>query len=188
MTDSPEPRLAPEQFRDKHGRLYTLELTYGLGRRVKQHRGVDLLNVTDGKTFQLLADRDLLVDVLWDFLEATCLDGHGLDRDEFEDSMDGAAIAAAGDALVAAIVGFSPPSLRPGLLAVVRAADAARETMVARLVHSIESGPMRTRIESGIEELLSQAEASPSTSGTSATSSRLSAASRRKATRSAAST
>jgi hypothetical protein len=174
--------LAPEQFRDSAGRLYTLELSVGLGRRIKQQHGVDLVNVVDGKAFQRLADREVLLEVLWDFVEATSLEVHSIDRDEFENALDGSAMAAAGDALVAAILNFSPPKLRPGLEAVVKASDAATTAAMQRMVTSIQSGPLKKRLDEGVNAMLQAAEQDLSTSGTSATSSPLSAAVRRKAT------
>jgi hypothetical protein len=193
---APEPAveddpLAPEQFVDKHDRIYTLDLNVAIGRRIKAAHGVDLLNAGDGKAFRQLADRDLFLDVLWMFVEPIC-EQHRIDRDAFEASLDGAAIAAAGDAMVAAIVGFSPPSLQEGMMGVVKAQDAAQREAMARLVTSIESGPMKAKIEANIDDLLSKAALSiekglqsESTSGPSATSSPLSSAPRRKPTRSA---
>lgn len=141
------------------GRRFDLALTGGKAKRVQSRHGVDLLDVTGGQTFTYLSNnRGKLLDVLAE-LAAEDLERHGLDPEAFWDLLDSEAIEAAGGALVAAIVGFSPSHLREAILAVAEATDDAQAETAERLAQSVRSGPLRQRIGGEIDQAIANAEA-----------------------------
>jgi hypothetical protein len=141
-------------FTTRDGKRHALEITAAIARRAKRDLGINLVDVAGGQVFRkLAADRDLLLDVLW--LVASESAAEPLDRDAFEASLDGASIDAAGDALIAAIVGFSPSHLQTPLRTVWRKSKEVLEAAALKVVERLESPQTDREIMAQIEAAVS---------------------------------
>lgn len=130
MPESSEPAV---RFTDLTGREWVLELNRGKMLRIRTELDVDFGNVEQfGKVWaKLLADDDLLVDVIW----ATLADRRGaLTLDQFQNALDGQVLEAAKDALLEAVFFFT----QPGKRALIRKATSALMTAYRQAIAEAE--------------------------------------------------
>ena len=118
------------KFTDSLSRQWRIELDGGLVRRLKQEESLDFFNAWDGKAFAALAaSEEKLIDALWlccqEQATAAAIDTLGFARG----FASGDVFQAAADALVEAVVLFTPPAKRPAI-------EAAR----AKLTEAVEAG------------------------------------------------
>lgn len=95
-------------FKDTKGREYTVDVTIGALKRVKDTLGVDLYEIEAGDpplATRLQTDLALLVDVIYVVCKPQA-DKHGVTDVEFGESLDGEAFYAARGAFLEALVDF----------------------------------------------------------------------------------
>lgn len=93
-------------FKDRQGREWTVELTLGSVRRIKNLVGVDLLDIANEKIFEGLAnDPEQLVNVVFAACKPQAEKNNVTDID-FGEAMAGDTIAAATGALLEELVNF----------------------------------------------------------------------------------
>jgi hypothetical protein len=96
------------RFKDNAGREWTLAVTVGAIRRVRDRLKVDLLEAAETDLLSRLArDAVLLVDALWCLVEPEARQ-RGVTDEEFGRAMTGGALDGATDALVEALLDFFP--------------------------------------------------------------------------------
>ena len=110
-------------FTDKQKKTWSLELTVGSARRVKNETGVNLLNMIslepDGKAStaeleKLIEDPFALVNVLFTLCAKQAEEG-GISGEDFAERFDADVIMAATNALIEEIINFSPAAKRRAL-------------------------------------------------------------------------
>ena len=108
---------------DKKNKTWSLELTVGSARRVKNETGVNLLNMisleSDGKAStaeleKLIEDPFALVKVLFTLCEKQAEES-GVSGEDYAELFDGDVITAATNALIEEIINFSPAAKRKAL-------------------------------------------------------------------------
>ena len=110
----------PATFEDREGRLWTLDITFGIARQLKaSDAAVDLIDAQGvAKVFaRLSSDPLVLVDIVWQLVEGQAEKRHKVTRDDFESSLTGGTIEAMANALVAAITNFTRAAKRPAVQA-----------------------------------------------------------------------
>lgn len=97
-----------KKFHDKTGREWSIDLSFGLWRRIKADCGIDLLDVAmpDGKALQQLSRLEVLAEVLWAYVADQAASA-GITREQFWDALDGAAVHAGVFAIVGDLEDFS---------------------------------------------------------------------------------
>lgn len=145
----------PRSFTDTQGRDWPIEVTVSTVKRVRTLIDVDLLEVLDGKLIdQLISDPVLLCDVLYAVCKPTA-DERGVSDEEFGRGLAGDAIEHATDALLTAIVSFSPsPRDRAALGQVLTKARAAMDRARDAIDERIASGEVDRAIDRAIAPLL----------------------------------
>jgi hypothetical protein len=147
-------------FTTPDGKRHALEVTAGIARRVRRDLGINLADANLGRTFaQLASDRGVLIDVLWAVAEGSS--SEPLDRDEFEDSLDGASIDAAGGALVAAIVGFSPSPQRAALWTAWERIQQTQTEAGEKLAEKIRALDVTNEIDEAVESAVKRVAKAP---------------------------
>lgn len=122
-TSTPAP---PPTFKDAAGRTWTLALSIGKARRIKDATAVDFGAVADGRVFlELGADPFKLCAVLFLLCEAQA-DLQNVTPEAFAEALDGEAIDAAMEALIAAIVLFTRAPMRGAMERVIATTLAAQ--------------------------------------------------------------
>lgn len=159
-------------FRDAKGREWTVKLTRGDLRRVREQTGIEL-----GK---LLADRDQLAavvfgdpenvwKVLWVLIEAQAAE-RGIDKDGLEDAWDEDAAGGALDALVVAVANFTLPrsvsakavaTIRSGMVKVSEAMSLEAETLMRKAEEEMDAQLNELRTSSSSVSNLPQSVDSP---------------------------
>lgn len=87
-------------FKDKKGRTWSLDLTFGDVRRVKKQTGIDLLHIDTGAMLANLAEDPLkLLEMIESIVEPEDIEG-------FESAIDGQVISEACDAFVESLIVF----------------------------------------------------------------------------------
>lgn len=114
-------------FNDKTGREWSIDLSFGLWRKIKAEAGVDLLDVAmpDGKSLEQLARLEVLAEVLWHYCAEQAA-AAGITKEQFWDALDG-------------------PAIHAGVLAIVKdLEDFSRSPSFAALAVSMEEAATRT--------------------------------------------
>lgn len=145
----------PKSFTDTQGASWPIEITVSTIKRVRSLIDIDLLEVLDGKLIdQLVSDPVLLCDVLY----AVCkpeADRRALSDEQFGSLLAGDAIDQATDALLTAIVSFSPsPRDRAALGQVLTKARAAMDRARDVIDDRIKSGEVDRAIDAAIAPIL----------------------------------
>ena len=100
------------QFKDNAGHEWTLSITVGAIRRVRNRLQTDLLEAAEGDLLARLArNAVLLVDVLWCLVEPEAR-GRDVTDEDFGRALVGGALDRATDALVEALLDFFPKPQR----------------------------------------------------------------------------
>lgn len=117
-------------FTDAAGREWSLVITIGTIRRVRELAGVDLMQIANGDLLQRLADPVLLADVLWAICKPQA-DAKGVAPDAFAEGLLGDAIEAATKAFLAEVIAFFPSQTRALLQRVLDAAETQQTAIIA---------------------------------------------------------
>lgn len=120
-------------FTDSKNRSWRIELNGGLARRLKQEEQLDFFNAWDGKAFAALAQsEEKLIDALWLCCEEQA-QAKQIDTAAFACGFaSGDVFQQAIDALIEAVVLFTPPAKRP-------AVEAARAKTREALAEGIDA-------------------------------------------------
>lgn len=152
-------------FVDRRGREWSLSLDVGLCRKVLREHQVDLANWHDGKAAHVLAlDDAKLVDVLWSLVAEQAKE-RGLDEEAFAGSLNGDVLAAALDAIRAAVVGFTRPDRRELVRQINAKADQITQRAVAKTLEQLTSQETDQAIERALERHVDKARKELSTIG-----------------------
>ena len=130
------------KFTDMHGQEWEVALDIEVAREVRKRLRVNLL-VVEGVN-QLAADPILLVDALYLLCEAQCKARKMTDVD-FGRSLGGQALQDAGDAIVDALLDFSPPRQREILQQMRSAGKAMQETLAGMVEKTLQESAERMR-------------------------------------------
>lgn len=140
-------------FRDNEGRMWLVAVDVAAVKRARALAGFDLVGVLDRRDDidRLARDPVMLVDVLY----AVCkpeADARGVSDEAFGKAMAGDAIEHAAQALIEAVVSFSPnPRVRAIHMMALEKARAAQ----ARALDALERG-LEERLEAEINSALSK--------------------------------
>lgn len=139
------------RFTDNQGREWMVDINVTSIKRVRALTGVDLLDIKSEQTLQpLLGDPIALVDLVW----AVCKNQAqelGVSDEGFGEALAGDAIAAATNALIEGLVGFSPsPRERENLAAVLQRTRAVIDRQRDLAAELIGSGVVEEAIEEAI--------------------------------------
>lgn len=156
------------KFNDKKNKTWSLELTVGSARRVKDETGVNLLNMisfeSDGKASiaeleKLIKDPFALVNVLF-ALCATQAKEADISGEDFAELFDADAIEAAANALIEEIINFSPAAKRKALTKIYQTTQriAAREE--AELEKMLNDENLDAKVEKEMKKLFTESQAS----------------------------
>ena len=133
-------------FKDKNGKLWTIEVNLGTARKVMSGCGVDLLHLIDidaEKTDltgldKIASDPFLLFQVIFILCEQQVRDA-GIGEEEFAELFDSDSIQAATDSLVQEVINFSQPAKRKMLTVVYKRMVAFREEQSRHLEEILDS-------------------------------------------------
>lgn len=133
-------------FKDKNGKLWTIEVNLGTARKVMSGCGVDLLHLIDidaEKTDltgldKIASDPFLLFQVIFILCEQQVRDA-GIGEEEFAELFDSDSIQAATDSLVQEVINFSQPAKRKMLTVIYKRMVAFREEQSRHLEEILES-------------------------------------------------
>jgi len=135
------------EFQDLRGQSWTLELTVGTVKRIRDLTKVNLLDLRGGKLFEELAEDPLRVcEVLYAACKPQCVQ-RGLEQDGFLELFGGDGIAAATEAFLEELIDFFPPRIRTALRKAIEQARRVQEKMETALAAAAESPDLETRIE-----------------------------------------
>jgi hypothetical protein len=160
-----------KSFTDRPGRSWTVEINYTSLRRIKAATGIDLTRLVDPRSdvMSRLTDNPF---VLFDCLVALLqpqLNEKGLTADQFGEALDEETAEHASVALIEATIDFFPERrrmlLKRAFAKVTTAAERRQTATLDQALQTIESPQFAQAIETALDE------ASPSTSGSSATNS-----------------
>jgi hypothetical protein len=147
-------------FKDSTGHEWRLALSIGLARQIKNELGVDFGRIEDGRVFaELGADPYTLAQVLWLFVESQAT-AAGVTPETFAESLDGDALERATEAVLGAVVLFTPPRMRGPLKDLIAATKAAQDAGAEQLTRwlAVEGGRLadevRTKTAAALGELL----------------------------------
>jgi hypothetical protein len=130
-------------FKDTNGREWIIKLDAPKIRDVRQECHVDLIAV-DGVAFQQLADDPvLLVDALWVLCRAQA---GGITPTQFGEALVGDAITAATDALLAAILDFTPTRQRTILQTLSAKNARMREMGLAQVMAELNDPTLEAKL------------------------------------------
>jgi hypothetical protein len=94
------------KFKDSSGKEYTLRLTFGVWRQIKDGTGVDIAADFEKVYVRLHTELDVFANVLFHFCKG-CNQFEG-DEAAFAEILDGETLEAAREAVVAAVIDFFP--------------------------------------------------------------------------------
>lgn len=104
------------KFTDKNDTEWTFDITLGVRNRVRAQTGVDFFDTMSAENcIAKLANPDTLGSVLWVMLLDQCRSRNILEPEGLFNLLDGAALDRAVNALVDAVVFFSPPLIKPAI-------------------------------------------------------------------------
>jgi hypothetical protein len=129
-------------FKDRTGRVWSMEATFGSYSRVKSQTGVSLFEIAteQRKCLEQLADPFTLGAVIWSMIEPQA-ESRGITPEQFYAEFDGTALKAAYDALIDEMIFFCQPHQRTILTAAVRKvrdAERAAEKVIGERMPEIE--------------------------------------------------
>jgi hypothetical protein len=129
-------------FKDRTGRAWNMEATFGSYSRVKSQTGVSLFEIAteQRKCLEQLADPFTLGAVIWSMIEPQA-EARGVSPEQFYAEFDGAALKSAYDALIDEMIFFCQPHQRTILTAAVkkvRDAERAAERVIGERMPEIE--------------------------------------------------
>ena len=129
-------------FKDRTGRVWNMEATFGSYSRVKSQTGVSLFEIAteQRRCLEQLADPFTLGAVIWSMIEPQA-ESRGVSPEAFYGEFDGPTIKAAYDALIDEMIFFCQPHHRKLLTAAakkVRDAEAAAGKVIDQRMPEIE--------------------------------------------------
>ncbi|MEM1213786.1 MAG: hypothetical protein AAGI68_15970 [Planctomycetota bacterium] len=137
------------RFTDGEGREWSLRLTVGGIKRVKEAMDMDLSEVIESDTLERLQHVLTATEVLWLLIEPEA-ERHGVTAASFGESLAGDEYAAALEALLEAVVDFSPGPRR----AMLRRMLEASKTLQGRAADEVEKRISGGVLDEAIDELL----------------------------------
>lgn len=129
-------------FTDKAGRKWLVDLTVGDVKRVEAATKVNLGAITQETFAALASDWSVLVDVMCAIIRPQ-LQEEGVSDEDFAGALGGDELAAATDALLAALVDFSHPKKREALRLAIAKLNAMQDREIARATARIEALTLR---------------------------------------------
>jgi hypothetical protein len=152
--------MQKNQFKTADQKIWTLALTFGKCRRLKNSLGVDLIDAKNaGGISDLLADRATLASVLWEVA------GDGSDAEAFYDLLDGDALADGWGALAEAYINFCPSPQRVGVRLAIEKQAEAMDKAATEIAAVLMSAETTTAIDEAIAELAIEARSTIQTIG-----------------------
>lgn len=150
-------------FKDASGREWTVAFNLGIVRDLKDTVGFDFADLQDGRAFVAISnDMQKFCIMLWMLCEKQA-DAFKVSEEEFAKGIDAEALEQASDAIVAAVVNFTQPRIRPAVKEVYERIASAQEAGVETLREWAETGEIEKEIKKQMkEELRGFGKSSPS--------------------------
>jgi hypothetical protein len=151
--------LPKNSFLDRAGRLWQLELNYGLATRIRKSLGVDLANAHNGEALQQLGtDDELLVATLFALVEEQAQRAE-VSPEAFTEALDGEVLEHAGEALSEMIRLFTRPAIRPVIEAMLAKGTEGRTAAIELATKKLQSPSAQAAIDRQLAKLDQQLEA-----------------------------
>lgn len=149
--------LLAHQFVDKRGRVWTIEIDVGLARSIKSQTGIDFVNFGASKDSRKLAtDTELFVRVLWLLLEEQT-EAQQVDEIAFARGLNGDVLGAAMEAVLEALVNFTPPASRDTMRAMKKRAMELEGKAKAKVIARVNSPEIEKAIMAEFDREMSKA-------------------------------
>lgn len=135
------------------GITFRLALTYGMARDLRRHNGVDLINFHNGSAIKLFADdRDKLFETIFKVAEKQAREAN-LDETKFANLFNDEVFESAFTALEEAIVNFSPPAMKPVILAICQKSKEIQAKQAALAVEKLNSEKANAAINAAVAKV-----------------------------------
>lgn len=152
-------------FSDRRGRSWSIELNFGLARRIKRDHAVDFVNWQDGKAYTALLDDEKLVAVLW-CLVADQASAAAVDEEAFAQGLCGDVLAEALEAITEAVVVFTRPDRRELVREVANLGQKAAAKAIPRALELAASQETDQALDRAIDKAAKEATRRLATTGT----------------------
>lgn len=166
-TTTREPITAPFTFADMDGREWSIRISKGLARRIRDTWQIDLLKAFEpggDQLEKLSADEETFLGVLCDLLAAQ-MKARNITREQIEDSFDEQVGADAINAILGGIVNFFHPSIRRHYLPILQRINPAVERMVMKQIPTIEMDQIDKAMDAALDNWTTQRQSDAATSG-----------------------
>jgi hypothetical protein len=153
-------------FTDKDGKDWSLELTVGIVKRIRNRHQLDIVALDKGALEQLATDPMLLADVLFVICEEE-VKSREMSAEEFALALGGNAIDDATNALVEAIIDFFPRRRRPLLRQARAKLDQLEKIQDQELAKMVETANFKEAAKVRLAEVQRRFQSQLSTPGAS---------------------
>lgn len=136
-----ESKPKPRTFTDTEGRVWTVRVTYGDAKRVKQLLDLDILSLPDEGVeviAKFLGNVLQFIDVVYVLVKPQA-DALGVSDEQFGQSMSGDSLRAAREAFYGALADFSPAQLREVLLGIQEQGAKIQTAMCQQAMEAMKS-------------------------------------------------
>ncbi len=141
---------------DKKGRDWTIAIEIDVARKILASFRIDFANSHDPKSgLDRLQNYNVLADVLFVFVEDQ-LKSQNVSKDEFFASCDGPALASGFDAIMEALVLFTPPAMKPAMEALLVASREHDKAKAMRIVETLQGDAIQQTLSKNLNQLQSQ--------------------------------
>ena len=138
------------KFCDRHGKEWTIDITVGSCKRVRQKTGVvitDLLAEKMKPLAELVSNQELLVDVLYVLCEPQA-EKEGVTDEQFGEAMAGDSLDDAYHAFMGGLADFFPKRQREMIKSLSQKVDQLSQTLASNAAEEIENLNMDSLISS----------------------------------------
>lgn len=134
------------EFKDGLGRPWTIAITCGSLKRIEEHAGFDLADISNGKAIELFTgNHRTLLPILWPLVRASA-EAKSIDFDNFADALWGQGLENAIAAVKEALLDFFQPSRRPLIHALIAKMEAVMAAATEQGMAEVESARLDTVI------------------------------------------
>lgn len=141
---------------DKKGRDWFIVIDIGVARKILSSFRIDFANSHDPKSgLDRLQNYNTLSDVLCVFVEEQ-LAAQNVSKDDFFSSCDGPALASGFEAIMEALVLFTPPAMKPAMEAILVASREHDKAKAMRIVETFQGDAIQQTLARNLNQLESQ--------------------------------
>lgn len=141
---------------DKLGREWNIVIEIHVARKILSSFRIDFANSHDPKSgLDRLQNYNILADVLFVFVEDQ-LKTQSVSKDEFFAACDGPALASGFEAIMEALVLFTPPAMKPAMEAILVASREHDKAKAMRIVETFQGDAIQQTLARNLNQLESQ--------------------------------